>query len=380
LILVLIFETRPESPWKAYIDLLPTEFNSLMFWTPDELKELKGSAVLEKIGKEDAETMFLEKLLPVVRENESVFSNTSLAAVPEGVPFETHFLNTAHRMASVILSYSFDLVVPGQEEEENSDDSDEEDEEKAHYKAMVPMADMLNADADRNNCRLFETPTGLEMKTIVPVAAGAELFNDYGPLPRSDLLRRYGYCTPNYAQYDVVELNSRSIVDTAVEQHNIDAEDKQERVDYLLDEGVLDDSYDFEAGSNDIPEEILVVVHTLLLDRAEFEDKKSKGKLPKPKFNEQVGKVLRLVLEDRMRDYPTTIEEDERILADANVQGRIRAAVEVRLGEKQILLAVYNELLRKLQQEENRKRSYAEAELQTEEKGSGARKIKAMKK
>jgi SET domain-containing protein 6 len=373
---VLIFETRSESPWRAYIDLLPTELNSLMFWTPEELKELEGSKVLEKIGKEDAEATFLEKLLPVVRANEPVFSNTSLAAVPEGVPFETHFLNTAHRMASVIMSYSFDLVVPGQEEDEKEDSDDDEEEEKAHYKAMVPMADMLNADADRNNCRLFETPTGLEMKTIAPVAAGAELLNDYGPLPRSDLLRRYGYCTPNYAQYDVVEIDSRSIVDAAISLNTIDDEDKQERVDYLLEEGVLDDSYDFEAGSSDIPEEILIVVHTLLLPYHEFDDKKSKGKLPKPKFNEQVGKVLRLVLENRMRDYPTTIEEDERILAE----GRIRAAVEVRLGEKRILLKVYNELLRKLQQEENRKRSYTEAELQTEEKGSGARKIKAMRK
>lgn len=45
------------------------------------------------------------------------------------------------------------------------------------------------------------------MKAIKPIKASEEIFNDYGPLPRSDLLRRYGYVTGNYAQYDVVEFS-----------------------------------------------------------------------------------------------------------------------------------------------------------------------------
>jgi N-lysine methyltransferase SETD6 len=44
------------------------------------------------------------------------------------------------------------------------------------------------------------------MRAIKPIKKGDELFNDYGELPRSDLLRRYGYVTDNYAPYDVVEL------------------------------------------------------------------------------------------------------------------------------------------------------------------------------
>jgi len=66
LILVLIFETRKLSPWKPYIDLLPENLNSLMFWEPEELSALRGSSVLDKIGKEDADNVFKHKLLPVV--------------------------------------------------------------------------------------------------------------------------------------------------------------------------------------------------------------------------------------------------------------------------------------------------------------------------
>ena len=64
---MLVFETRAESPWKPYIDLFPAEFNSLMFWTPAQLALLRGSAVLDKIGKEDGEALFTTALLPIIQ-------------------------------------------------------------------------------------------------------------------------------------------------------------------------------------------------------------------------------------------------------------------------------------------------------------------------
>lgn len=36
--------------------------------------------------------------------------------------------------------------------------------------------------------------------------AGAEILNYYGPLPTSELLRRYGYTTPEHQRYDIVEI------------------------------------------------------------------------------------------------------------------------------------------------------------------------------
>jgi SET domain-containing protein 6 len=40
--------------------------------------------------------------------------------------------------------------------------------------------------------------------TVIP--AGMEILNYYGPLPSSELLRRYGYVTPEHHRYDVVEI------------------------------------------------------------------------------------------------------------------------------------------------------------------------------
>ena len=53
------------------------------------------------------------------------------------------------------------------------------------------------------------------MRALKRIEAGEEIFNDYGPLPRSELLRRYGYITPNYAKYDVVDIPYALFEDTA---------------------------------------------------------------------------------------------------------------------------------------------------------------------
>lgn len=80
-----------------------------------------------------------------------MFSDTIIAP---GLAIDAidNLLDAAHRMGSIIMSYSFDLEVVGEKKGSDEDsDSDDEDEEGKFYKGMVPMADMLNADADRNN-------------------------------------------------------------------------------------------------------------------------------------------------------------------------------------------------------------------------------------
>lgn len=53
------------------------------------------------------------------------------------------------------------------------------------------------------------------MKAIKQIREGEEIFNDYGEIPRADLLRRYGYVTDNYAPFDVVELSLSDICQAA---------------------------------------------------------------------------------------------------------------------------------------------------------------------
>ena len=53
------------------------------------------------------------------------------------------------------------------------------------------------------------------MIALKDITAGQQIFNDFGQLPRSDLLRRYGYVTDNYREWDVVEVDVETLVQAA---------------------------------------------------------------------------------------------------------------------------------------------------------------------
>ena len=80
---------------------------------------------------------------------------------------------------------------------------------------------------------MVQNEASVTMTTIRPIKAGGQIFNDFGELPRSDLLRRYGYVTDQYKKWDVVEL-PLSLISTAIQQTEdgrlLSAKDKEKRV------------------------------------------------------------------------------------------------------------------------------------------------------
>ena len=74
----------------------------------------------------------------------------------------------------------------------------------------------------------------MTMVALKPIKAGQEIFNDYGQLPRSDLLRRYGYITDNYKKWDVVELDIETIVSIADSHMSFHESQKKARVSLCL--------------------------------------------------------------------------------------------------------------------------------------------------
>jgi N-lysine methyltransferase SETD6 len=155
LILVMLYEylRGEESRWKPYFDVLPATFDTLMFWSSEELGELQASAVIHKIGKEQADVSFQEELLPVVSKHSDDFFPTGSQRLSNG-----ELLEAMHRMGSLIMAYAFDIEreAPAADIDEEGYVSQEEDE--ALPKGMVPLADMLNADADRKNVRASNLP------------------------------------------------------------------------------------------------------------------------------------------------------------------------------------------------------------------------------
>jgi hypothetical protein len=160
LILVMIYEFLKEddSLWKPYFDVLPETFDTPMFWSDEELDELQASSVRDKIGKDEAESMFFSHIIPVIRKNSDLFPSSLDMA-------DDQLIALAHRMGSTIMSYAFDL----ENDDEPEDDTEEwvEDRDGKSMMGMVPMADILNADAefnvscDKTTCRIrMLTQTG----------------------------------------------------------------------------------------------------------------------------------------------------------------------------------------------------------------------------
>ncbi|CZT46188.1 related to RMS1-regulatory protein [Rhynchosporium secalis] len=334
---------RQESKWAPYLALLPRELDSLVFWSEEELKELQASTVVDKIGRATAEGMFTQHISPLKLDNGDV--------------------EMCHRVASIIMAYAFDIPEKasqdGPEGTEEGDDlvSDDGEDEKTTL-SMIPLADMLNADATRNNARLCCDNEDLEMRSIKPIMKGDEIFNDYGQLPQSDLLRRYGYTTDNYALYDVAEISTHAILfllSKKIQLHSagtmqpLSPEQIEQRVELARREGVYEDSYDICHPGPDcpsIPDELLGLLYLLLLDEENlvtiemsYESLPSRFKL----VTNLVGQVSAMVLESRMKDYSTTAEDDRAIWEAGNLSKRQAMAVQVRLGEKSVLARAVQE-------------------------------------
>ena len=84
---------------------------------------------------------------------------------------------------------------------------------------------------------MFQAGIGWEMRSIKPIAMDEEIYNTYGDLPNSDLLRRYGYVIPN-SKHDVVEISAEMII-KMVCHHS--AEEVNRRIDILDEEDLFEE-------------------------------------------------------------------------------------------------------------------------------------------
>ena len=216
LIIVLLYELNvngEKSKWSPYFDTLPIKdtqnykFNQLMFWSQEQLDDLSPSLIIDRIGKDEAESMY-NKLFPKIVEELNI---------PE---LRDVSLEEYHKVASLIMSYSFDVERPefNKHEEDEAEDDEEEDDETdgtilndKYFKSMVPLADILNADTKLHNASLVYTPGVLVMKSVKPIKKGEQIYNTYSDHPNSEILRRYGYVEKNGSEFDFGEVPLETI-------------------------------------------------------------------------------------------------------------------------------------------------------------------------
>ncbi|KAI9796233.1 MAG: hypothetical protein M1835_004495 [Candelina submexicana] len=381
LIVVLIYERLqgPDSKWKPYLDIHPQQFDSLMFWSQQELSELQGSAVVHKIGKEEADTTFRDKIVPIVISRPDLFDPANIAALDKAeTTVEAAIVALAHIMGSTVMAYAFDIEDDSEDQVEDEGFVSDEEEDTLP-KGMVPMADIVNADADRNNARLFYNKASLTMKALRSIRQGEEILNDYGPLPRSDLLRRYGYITNNYAQYDVVEVSLNDVREITTKAMPLELGELDSRLAYLSSEGWLDDGYDISraiVSSSVFPLDLVALVRTLLLSPAVFSKTRAKKQSAQACITLEVAEVLQSLVLKRQADYSTSVDEDKSMLQDPFIERRKKLAVQVRIGEKEILRQALAELRAFIADARRTKSSIAHKRDADEHVDEGVKKLK----
>ena len=106
----------------------------------------------------------------------------------------------------------------------------------------------------------------------------------------------------------------------------------------------MQDGYDLNRPPEGIPFEfdqsLILTITAFLLDTDAAKQAISRKVIPNQPplaLLTTLGLVLKEIISHRLRAYKTTLSEDTALLENLSVQGRQRMAIEVRLGEKEIL-------------------------------------------
>lgn len=393
LILLMIYEhfQGANSRWKPYLDILPTEFDTPMFWTDAELAGLQATSVASMIGRDEADKMLATKILPVIHAHPDVFFGPGSPR-----PSDAELMQLAHRMGSTIMAYAFDLARDSgsdSDSESGAGDGDGwvEDRDGKGVLGMVPMADMLNADADFN-AHVNHEEGALVATTLRPIGEGEEVLNYYGPVSNGELLRRYGYVTCKYRRWDVVELpwklvaarirdglglseevwakavsdetqrprpfcsvffSGRGVLTSYVQEKKVDLEDIEDAfvIEWGSEEpdssGHVDDTLRFHG----LPDELAEQVKAFLKALRKVDPNGAGVKLSSS--DARLGVFLttvRSALTDRAAQFDTTLEEDLLRREQENPAGRAGKALAVRVGEKILLQEAQKWVRNKLQE------------------------------
>ncbi|KAI0396773.1 SET domain-containing protein [Xylariaceae sp. FL0594] len=344
LILVMMYEylQSENSRWKRYFDVLPTEFDTLMWWSGKELDALQASSIIGKIGKDDADSMFRTRVLPIVEKNPDVFYPPGSHKLSDD-----ELMLLAHRIGSTIMAYAFDLENDDEDANEEQEDEWVEDKEGRILMGMVPMADILNADAEFN-AHVNHEKDCLTVTAIKPIAAGEEVLNYYGPLGNGELLRRYGYVSAHHARYDVVELSWELVLSALKATLAVDetvwgkaaAELDPEEVEdaFVLDRDLEEPDSRGELHGDmtlkRLPEDLREQINAILKEVRKI----SPESIPdKQRRDEICFSAMRRAFQLKLAQYDTSAEEDRQLLDSKTVAGRARKALFVRYGEKLLL-------------------------------------------
>jgi histone-lysine N-methyltransferase SETD3 len=287
--------------WAPYVDMLPTDFshNPLLF-SEAELAELTGSYFLRFIRKQMAsDASIFDRLPPALKENGFTREEFTWARL-------------------LVISRSYGVVVRGK-----------------RTTAMVPLADMFEYHSATYVRWIADCETGFIVAARGPVEAGSPIYQYYGERCNAKLLAIYGVCLEENA-YNAAEVYLQTLSpDHPCFQHTKKL-GKQ-----------FEEKWAFRVRSRydvDATRALFSYLRLACLDmmsesgRPPVDGDSANRVAPISRGNEIAAlTMLAAACEQRLQQFPTTLDDDQRLLKAGGLSRNVRNAVKVRHDEKIVL-------------------------------------------
>ncbi|XP_072977141.1 ribulose-1,5 bisphosphate carboxylase/oxygenase large subunit N-methyltransferase, chloroplastic [Typha angustifolia] len=305
-----------DSPWRPYLDILPQETDSTIFWSEEELSEIQGTQLLSTtLGvKEYVQSEFAKVEDSIILPNKNLFPST--ITFPD---FLWAF--------GVLRSRAFSRM-------------------RGDNLALVPLADLVNHNGsittedtswEIKGKGLFARELVFSLRTPVPVKSGEQVYIQYDlEKSNAELALDYGF------------IESRSDREAYTLTLEISESDPfyGDKLNIAESNGLGETAYfDIVLGSS-LPPLVLPYLRLIALggtDAFLLESIFSNSiwghlELPVSPANEEtICRVVRDACKSALSAYQTTVEEDEELMRSGNLDSRLRIAVGIRAGEKKVL-------------------------------------------
>lgn len=286
--------------WQPYIDVLPKDYSTnLLFYSRDELDELKGSyhlnAILSRIARHEYK---YDQLPPGLKLN--------------------GFTREAFTWAKcVVVTRIHGTTRDGQP-----------------ILAMVPLSDMFNHATRNNTDWSAEAQGDYFIRAEQPIEAGAPLFENYGRC-NAQLLDEYGFCLEDNPN-NLAEIRLQPV---APDHPLVRLTKKLGQQQWSKRIFRVAGSYDSDGAKAMFSYLRLACLGETPHAHASLMDTDQVGKVPPINRSNEVAalQVLAEACENRLRQFPTSLEEDHARLRDGGLSPNLRNVVMVRRDEKSIL-------------------------------------------
>jgi len=169
------------------------------------------------------------------------------------------------------------------------------------------------------------------VSAIRSVKKGHQIYQFYGPYPNSKLLLDYGF---------ILDSNSFDSVEVEPVYFGVNPEDELFSLKERIVSEIREKPEKLLVMKNSLSQELLEAAHAI---NGEKEDFTEDGKLVKkigPIVDFFMGQYFQAVLNHKLQQYPTTLQEDEDLMKTTIYTGmsnRAQMAIAVRAEEKRIL-------------------------------------------